>query len=177
MSNFFYSKRFFVLLAILWVVSLAAVLLLWFSGNGLSVRFKHQYPVPVQAAQPSGYGPYGYGVPMGTEFWSQNKYFNLLAQLYEDGQLLGPGDALHADIGTRGGGRFSLWTDGFLYFSSSDNNDPRTNGRQYTLVLPNFTLINWSLVILLTTTLIFGFRSFRSMPETAKNRCLFWLSP
>jgi len=172
MSNFFHSKRFLVLIAILWAVSLAAVLLLWLLGNGLSGRFfSRQYPVAVQAAQPSGHGPYGYGVPMGTEFWRQNKKFNPLARLYEDGQLLGPGDALHADIGTRGDGRFSLWTDGFLYFSSSDNSDPRTNGRQYTLVLPSYALIEWSLVILLTLTLILGFKflqDFRSMAEIAK---------
>ena len=162
MGNFFHSKKFLVLLVILWVVLLAAALLLMLPENGLSARFNRQYPVAAQAAQPSGYGPYGYGVLMGTEFWSKNsKDHQPFTQLYEDGQLLGPADALHAVIGTRGGGRFSLWNDGFLYFSSSDNSDPRTNGRQYTLVLPNYTLINWSLVILLTSTLIFGFFMIR----------------
>jgi len=177
MGNFFHSKKFLVLLVILWVVLLAAALLLMLPGNGLSARFNRQYPIAAQAAQPSGYGPYGYGVLMGTEFWSKNsKDHQPFTQLYEDGQLLGPADALHAVIGTRGGGRFSLWNDGFLYFSSSDNSDPRTNGRQYTLVLPNYTLINWSLVILLTSTLIFGFYCFRPMPKIAKNRYLFYVS-
>jgi len=31
-----------------------------------------------------------------------------------------------------GGGRYSVWGN-FLYFSSSDNSDPRTNGRVYRL--------------------------------------------
>lgn len=48
----------------------------------------------------------------------------------EDGVPLGPGNARHDDIRTRGGGRFSFWYD-YVYFSSSDNTDPRTNGRRY----------------------------------------------
>jgi len=175
MGNFFNSKRFLVLLAILWVVSLAALLLLWLPGNRLSVRFKHQYPIAVQDVQPSGHGPYGYGVPMGTERLSQNEHFESPAQLFEDGQPLGPGNALHADIGTRGGGRFSFWRDGYLYFSASDNSDPRTNGRQYTLVLPNYTLIDWSLALLLTITLIFGFRCFSNV-DMGKNQKIHALS-
>jgi len=53
--------------------------------------------------------------------------------LYEDGQPLGPGKALHADIRTKGGGRYSHWTRGGLYMSTSDGSDPRTNGRVYSL--------------------------------------------
>jgi hypothetical protein len=79
MGNFFHSKRFFVLIAILWVVLLAAVLLLWLPITGLSVRFKQQYPVAVQAAQHSGHGPYSYSVPMGTELLSQNEKFQSTA--------------------------------------------------------------------------------------------------
>jgi len=179
MSNFLHSKRFFVLLAILWVVSLATVLLLWIPGNGLSARFKHQYLVPIQAVQPSEYGPYSYRVHMGTVLLKLNlneNYFSL-AQLYEDGQPLGPSDSLHTDIGALGGGRFSLWNDGFLYFSASDNSDPRTNGRQYTLALPfDDTLIVWSLLPFLAITLVIGFVYFRPMLEIARNRRLFYIS-
>ena len=134
MGNFFHSKIFFWLLVILWTISLAAVLILWLPINGLSDRFNQQLPVAVQAAQPSGYGPYGYGVPMGTNLLSQDGSFRSPAQLFEDGQPLGPGNALHADIGAQGGGRFSFWTDGFLYFSASDNSDPRTNGHKYVFI-------------------------------------------
>ena len=38
---------------------------------------------------------------------------------------------LHADIRSLGGGRFSHWGNN-LFFSASDNTDPRTNGRTYT---------------------------------------------
>jgi FkbM family methyltransferase len=51
----------------------------------------------------------------------------------EDGRLLGPGQALHDEIRRDGGGRYSHWrTD--LYLSTSDNSDPNTNGRTYTVV-------------------------------------------
>ncbi len=50
----------------------------------------------------------------------------------EDERPLGPGHALHEDIRTLGGGRYSLWA-GSVYFSSSDGTDPATNGRAYAL--------------------------------------------
>ena len=52
-------------------------------------------------------------------------------QLFEDGKELGPAHVLHADIRTAGQGRFSHWITA-LYLSTSDNSDPRTNGRTYT---------------------------------------------
>jgi SAM-dependent methyltransferase len=53
------------------------------------------------------------------------------ARVLEDGvPLPGPGNALHDDIRQVGCGRTSFWYD-FVYFSSSDNSDPRTNGRRY----------------------------------------------
>ncbi len=53
-------------------------------------------------------------------------------RLLEDGVLLGPPHALHAEIMEVGRGRYSHWSN-FLYFSTSDNSDPTSNGRQYTL--------------------------------------------
>ena len=54
--------------------------------------------------------------------------------LYEDDRSLGPAHSLHEDIRHLGGGRYSHWH-GNLYFSSSDHSDPRTNGREYKIVL------------------------------------------
>lgn len=51
----------------------------------------------------------------------------------EDGRLLGPGHALHADVRGTGAGHFSHWGETLL-FSTSDNTDPNTNGRRYTLI-------------------------------------------
>lgn len=52
-------------------------------------------------------------------------------KVYEDGMPLGPSHAQHGDIREWGQGRYSHWGDS-LYFSSSDNTDPRTNKRRYT---------------------------------------------
>jgi hypothetical protein len=54
------------------------------------------------------------------------------ARLTENGRPLGPGGALHEDIRQMGQGRYSHWG-GQLYFSTSDNSDPNTNGRKYIL--------------------------------------------
>ena len=51
-------------------------------------------------------------------------------EVYEDGRMLGPPHALHTEIRERGEGRYSHWING-IYFSASDNGDPRTNGRRY----------------------------------------------
>lgn len=50
--------------------------------------------------------------------------------LFEDEAPIGPAHSLHDDIRRQGGGRFSHW-DGNLWFSTSDNSDPRSNGRKY----------------------------------------------
>lgn len=57
--------------------------------------------------------------------------------LLEDGKPLGPARCLHADIRTRGEGRYSHWTRTALYMSASDNSDPRTNGRRYEVATTN----------------------------------------
>jgi hypothetical protein len=50
---------------------------------------------------------------------------------------LGPAHSAHAEVRERGLGRYSVWDDGWLYFSSSDNTDPNQNGRSYRLDLPS----------------------------------------
>jgi MoaA/NifB/PqqE/SkfB family radical SAM enzyme len=52
--------------------------------------------------------------------------------LYEGDGPLGPAEQLHDDIRREGAGRFSIWGTS-VYFSSSDNSDPRRNQRGYTL--------------------------------------------
>ena len=54
-------------------------------------------------------------------------------RLFEDDMELGPTHAIHDDIQSKGRGRFSHWGRS-LFFSSSDESDPRTNGRTYRLV-------------------------------------------
>lgn len=56
--------------------------------------------------------------------------------LFEDGVPLPIGHCVHDDIRALGAGRYSHWGTS-LYFSSSDNTDPRINGRTYELVEGN----------------------------------------
>lgn len=57
------------------------------------------------------------------------------AQVLENDQIVGPSNALHADIREKGRGRFSFWHEQ-VYLSTSDNTDPRSNGRQYAIWYP-----------------------------------------
>ena len=52
-------------------------------------------------------------------------------ELFEDGRPLGPAHAAHDIVRNAGAGAFSHWLDS-LYFSTSDNADPRSSGRRYT---------------------------------------------
>jgi SAM-dependent methyltransferase len=54
--------------------------------------------------------------------------------VFENKVPLGPAHALHSDIVKFGAGRFSHWGSELL-FSSSDNSDPRSNGRNYEIVI------------------------------------------
>jgi len=56
--------------------------------------------------------------------------------LLEDGRGLGPPHAVHDRIIHEGRGLFSHWHD-TLYFSTSDNSDPRANGRAYAAYIPD----------------------------------------
>jgi hypothetical protein len=59
-------------------------------------------------------------------------------ELYENGTRLGPAHSDPSDIASLGGGRFSHWRKNgtTMYWSSSDNTDPATNGRAYWVVRP-----------------------------------------
>jgi len=52
-------------------------------------------------------------------------------RLFEDGQEIGPGHCSHDDVRQVGEGRFSHWQN-YVYFSTPDNSDPRSNDRTYT---------------------------------------------
>ena len=56
-------------------------------------------------------------------------------QLTEDGRPLGPANSGHDRIRAGGHGQYSHWGE-HVYFSASDNSDPRSNGRRYTFSVP-----------------------------------------
>lgn len=51
-------------------------------------------------------------------------------EFYEDGKCIGPAHSPHHIIRDRGLGSYSHWGD-YIYFSASDNSDPRTNRKKY----------------------------------------------
>jgi SAM-dependent methyltransferase len=58
--------------------------------------------------------------------------------ILENELALGPSHSRHEAIRTAGAGAYSHWGE-VIYLSTSDNSDPRTNGRRYVAVLPAFT--------------------------------------
>jgi hypothetical protein len=95
------------------------------------VRALMRKPYAGQLGAASPESGHCYTAPLAAVLLSDRDSASAL-RLYEDGREIGPGGAAHADIRARGGGRFSHWGEQ-LYFSTSDNSDPRTNGRCYTV--------------------------------------------
>src|SRR6266542_2723466 len=77
-------------------------------------------------------------------------------RLYENRRRLGPPHRPHFYIRDDGFGQFSHWGR-TLYFSSSDNSDPRTNGRTYTIItaasLPFALVWIWGALVLVSGAL------------------------
>ncbi len=83
---------------------------------------------------------YVYPVPDGFgDGDTQEQPVQSLIELFEDGRALGPAHAVHEEIRRHGEGRFSHW-DRTLYLSTSDNSDPRRNGRVYEVYVPAQTM-------------------------------------
>jgi hypothetical protein len=94
---------------------------------------------PIQPAP--RYGGFAYETPL-TEFrqfeeYSGQKFVPSPIRVYEGDKPLGP--PVHGDltsIASNGTGRYSHWNGEGLIFSTSDNSDPRKNGRTYWAVVP-----------------------------------------
>ncbi len=61
--------------------------------------------------------------------------------VFEDGVPLTTPNAQHEEVRTLGHGRFCLWGDRVM-FSSTDGSDCRTNGREYTVEIPEPALLD-----------------------------------
>ena len=76
-----------------------------------------------------------YVLPLGIDWMSQADLGTSPAVVYENDIPLQSPNSMHLDIQEMGNGRYSVW-EGKLYFSTSDNTDPRVNGRVYELEWP-----------------------------------------
>ena len=95
-----------------------------------------RYRVPADTIQHETGFCYTAGMDFGEDGDKETRSQSQLL-LFEDGKPLGPPRSLHADIRTKGKGRYSHWTHNHLYFSASDNSNPRSNGRVYEVASSN----------------------------------------
>lgn len=77
---------------------------------------------------------FAYQVNLG-KIWMSSHAGPSPAQLLENGLALGSANAMHDNIRNIGKGQFSFWHN-CLYFSTSDNSDPSSNGRRYEIFWP-----------------------------------------
>ena len=74
-----------------------------------------------------------FSYPLGESFGpgdTTDRPYQSSLKLFEDGNLFGIAHSLHHEIRSIGKGNYSHWGNQLL-FSSSDNSDPRENGRNY----------------------------------------------
>lgn len=118
-----------------------AIVSLWGGWLGWETNYAVS-PLTIRALGGSAYYfdvPAGWNSVLGPRSDAESHQARSYLTLWEDDRSLGPSHAVHADIRESGEGRYSHWASG-VYFSASDNSDPRSNGRQYaavyTLYLP-----------------------------------------
>jgi glycosyltransferase involved in cell wall biosynthesis len=105
----------------------------------VSLPTRETPPLATEAMEPDG--GYGYRVDLARfgMFAPSDQESVSLLRLFEDGKPLSGPHHAHDAIRGLGQGRFSHWGN-YLHFSTSDNSDPRRNGRHYTIVAPRTLL-------------------------------------
>jgi hypothetical protein len=88
---------------------------------------------PLAGWQPSS--GHAFVAPLNTMWMSRHVVGESPAQILENGVALSCHDIPPPLVAERGSGRFML-ADGQVYVSTSDNSDPRTNGRRYAVRWP-----------------------------------------
>jgi hypothetical protein len=98
-----------------------------------------------------------------TTFWDFPSY------LYEDGVLLAKPHEPLSLIANYGRGSY-LFKGQVLSFSTSDNSDPRTNGRQYTIEYPFRIRIRYQILFFIITSVAFLIHLFYFKPLVKQNK-------
>jgi hypothetical protein len=163
--------------AVLRGLAVALILLavaVWAGSFNHSIRLS---PAGIRPVQGSAFAvadlPAFAGNPCGTQLLcpvrgdSNEHPTRSKATLLENGQSLGSAHSVHADIIQRGHGRYSHWHES-LVFSASDNSDPRTNGRSYTIrLVPDLGRLELVLLAFYFSLLLFRHRGglAQGLPE------------
>lgn len=126
---------------------------------------EYRVELKAESIRPDGSeGSFGYTISARHGRWdSAGRPQESQNELLENGSRIGPAHSVHQEIRTQGAGRFSHWS-GALYFSTSDNSDPRTNGRRYELVVqrrPPPYLIQTGSLLCMVAAVGFGFAPLR----------------
>ena len=91
--------------------------------------------IPLNLKEATHRGGYSYQIPLGIDWLDRRVLGESPAVIYEDGSPLKYPNTPPFSVDRRGKGRFTI-EGGNLILSSSDNSDPRENGRQYEIYWP-----------------------------------------
>jgi hypothetical protein len=123
---------------------IASGILLFLHITGIfSLSWEHQEIEADKSRNPEGF-MYIYNI--GTEKLSDTKYWDYPSYLYENNALLAQPHESQSLISEYGRGRYIL-REKALFFSTSDNSDPKDNKRLYTLEYPMEIRIRYQVVI------------------------------
>jgi hypothetical protein len=121
----------------------AGVLLLLHTTGVFPLAWERQEIDVEKARNPEGF-MYVYNI--GTDKYSDTKFWDAPAYLYENDVLLVQPHESQSLISEYGRGRYIL-REKVLFFSSSDNTNPKENQRQYTLEYPLEIRIRYQIII------------------------------
>lgn len=107
--------------------------LIYLHDNALYILTWEQVPLNVEDA--THRGGYSYEIPLGIDWMDRRDLGESPAVIYEDGVPLKYPNTPPFSVDRRGKGRFTI-EGGNLILSSSDNSDPRNNGRHYEIYWP-----------------------------------------
>ena len=123
--------RFIIVCGVLSLLFLSASAALFLHYTGISKIFWVKSPlVDIQSEK-----GFAYTVYVGTRWAGTHIIVEHHATVLENGLQLPHAHSSIEDIRAKGNGRF-LFSQNPLYFSTTDNTDPRTNGRGYEVYLP-----------------------------------------
>ena len=163
------------------VLSFASVLWLILIGVAVLLANEYHYDIHSTDIKHESGCAYKWKLPEKPSFWPIMQFVDDSTRnnastltLYENRQSFGNPHSTHAEIKSKGSGRYSHWGKK-LYFSGSDCSNPIENNRQYHVTikpfLSNSAILIAILGILFLLTLIDRERNYQSILKTMLNSC------
>ncbi|MBI3170858.1 MAG: hypothetical protein HYZ22_20450 [Chloroflexi bacterium] len=146
-----YPSRMIPLVSLNAIFIASGVLLLIHTTGLIPLAWDQQTLDPEKTRNPEGFM---YVYNLGTEKLSDTKFWDYPSFLYENDALLSQPHESQSLISEYGRGRYIL-REKVLFFSTSDNSDPKTNGRLYTLKFPVEIRIRYQVIVFTLTIIAF----------------------